>query len=132
MKKREPKVSEEQKKKIIKYYKQGRTLYEIVEKIYEEENLDISTKWAAIIINEYCKENNLERKIHRFGGNNKKRKTVTQMTKEEIRGTLIQALKDGRPCSKVYEIAQRFGVDIEEELKEYGFYIQKLDEENER
>lgn len=131
MKKKEPKVSEERKKKIIEYYKQGKTLYEIVGKIYEEEGLDISTKWAAIIINEYCKENNLERKIHRFS-NNKKRKTITQMSKEEIREELIKALRDGRPCSKVYEIAQRFEIDIEEELKEYGFYIQKLDEENER
>ena len=128
MKKKEPKVSEEQKKKIIEYYEEGKTLYEIVNKLYEEYGLDISTQWTGIIINKYCEENNLQRKRNSFGN----QKKVSEMSKEEIKENLIKALKHGRPCSKVYEIAKRFGIDIEEELKEYGFYIQKSDEENQR
>ncbi len=128
MKKKEPKVSEEQKKKIIEYYEEGKTLYEIVNKLYEEYGLDISTQWTGTIINKYCKENNLQRKRNSFGN----QKKVSEMSKDEIKEELIQALKNGRPCSKVYEIAKRFGIDIEEELKAYGFYIQKIDEGNER
>lgn len=128
MKKKQSKINEEQKKKIIEYYEEGKTLYEIVNKLYEEYGLDISTQWTGTIINKYCIENNLQRKRHSFGN----QKKVSEMSKDEIKEELIQALKHGRPCSKVYEIAKRFGVDIEEELKKYGFYIQKSDEENER
>ena len=130
MKKKEPKVSGEQKKKIIKYYEEGKTLYEIVDKLYEEYGIDISTHWAGTIIREFCKENNLERKINNY--TNEKKEKKIEMSKEEIKEALIQSLKQGRPCNIVYQLAQRFEIDIEEELREYGFYIEKLEEETER
>ena len=129
MKKKQPKVNDEQKKKIIKYYEEGKTSYEIADKIYEEYGVDISPHWTNVIINEYCKENNLERRkqpIHKFI-----RKEISEMSKEEIKEILIQSLKQGRPASKVYEIAKKYDIDIKKELKEYNFYINE-DTENEK
>ena len=125
------KTNDEQRNKIIKYYEKGYTLNKIAEKIYEEEKLDISVSCITVLINEYCEKNNILRKRNK-SGSPRKGKLISEMSKEEIKESLIQSLKQGRPCSMVYQIAQRYEINIDEELKQYGFFVKKTDQEIER
>lgn len=129
--KKNPKVSEEQKKYIIEEYEKGKNLTEIVDNLYEIYGLDLSRTWVSVIINEYCEKNNIQRKRNKCN-NSRKVKLVSEMSKEEIKESLIQSLEEGRPCSIVYQIAQRYGINIDEELKKYGFFTKKNDKEIER
>lgn len=111
------KTNESQRDEIIKYYNEGYTVSKIEEKIYDDYNIDISCTTINKIIEEYCKENNLQREVRKKKG--KKATDPKQMADFQIKECLKSFLKEGRPREEVARIAKKYKIEFSEVVKEY-------------
>ena len=111
------KTNQSQRDEIIQYYNEGYSVNEIEEKIYDDYNIDISCTTINKIIEEYCKENNLQREVRKK--NEEKATEPRQMTDFQIKECLKAFLKDGRPREEVARIAKKYNIEFSEVVKEY-------------